>query len=137
MEIVRGLRLPSLAAYASVPPTLPITYIPLSWLGDRLSMLGETPPSPPDYSLFTGTYRALSLLSYDILLSDLITAKEWSIAENNNPNPMRPLSLADQCSVKVSAMKRSAMIRARIRGVSELTSRTVMILLQSGLIMRI
>jgi hypothetical protein len=137
LRIVKGLRLPPLAAYASIPPALPITYSPLSGLTDRLAMLGETPPAPPDFSLFSGSYRALFQLNYDILLSDLITAREWSIADNSNPDPTRPLSLADQYSLKASAMKRSAMIRTRIRGVSELTSRTLMILLQSGLIMRI
>ena len=137
LEIVKGLRLPPIAAYAAIPSNLPIAYSAVSGLADRLAMLGETPPTPPDFSLFTGTSRALFQLNYDILLCDLITTKEWSIADNNNPDPTRPLSLADQYAVKVSAMKRSAMIRLRIRGVSELTSRTLMILLQSGLIMRI
>jgi hypothetical protein len=137
LKFAHSLGLPPLAAYASIPPALPITYSPLSGLADRLAMLGETPPDPPDFSLFTGTYRALFQLNYDILLSDLITAREWSIADNNNPDPTRPLSLADQYAVKVSAMKRSAMIRTRIRGVSEQTSRTVMTLFRLILVSRI
>jgi hypothetical protein len=137
LKIAHSLGLPPLVAYASIPPALPISYSPLSGLADRLAMLGETPPVPPDFSLFTGTYRALFQLNYDILLSDLITAREWSIADNNNPDPTRPLSLADQYSVKASALKRSAMIRTRIRGVSEQTSRTVMTVFRFILISRI
>jgi hypothetical protein len=137
LKIVHSLGLPPLAVYASIPPELSISYSPLSGLADRLAMLGETPPAPPDFALFTGTYRALFQLNYDILLSDLITAREWSIAENNNPDPTRPLSLVDQYAVKASAMKRAAMIRTRIRGVSEQTSRTLMTLFQVILISRI
>jgi hypothetical protein len=137
LQIVRSLRIPPIAVYEAVQPRLPISYSPMGGLADRLAMLGETPPVPPDFSLFTGTYRALFQLNYDILLSDLITAREWSIADNNNPDPMRPLSLADQYSVKASAMKRSAMIRTRIRGVSELTTRTLMTLYRLILISRI
>ena len=137
LEIVKGLRLPPLAAYAYIPSALPVTYSPLSGLADRLAMLGETPPLPPDFSLVTGPYRALFQLHYDILMSELISAREWSIADSNNPDPTRPLSLADQYSVKAAAMKRSAMIRPRIRGVSELTSRTLMTLMQSVLILKI
>jgi hypothetical protein len=137
LEIVRGLGLPPLAAYAAVPPSLPISYSPLSGLADRLAMLGDTPPAPPDFSLFTGTYQALLQLNYDILLSELITAREWSIADNSNPDPTRPLSLADQYTVKATAMKRSSMIRTRIRGVSEQTTRTLMTLFQMILISRI
>jgi len=137
LKIIHSLGLPPLAAYDAIPPALPISYSPLSGLADRLAMLGETPPTPPNFSLFTGTYKALFQLNYDILLSDLITAREWSIADNNNPDPSRPLSLVDQYSVKASAMKRSAMIRTRIRGVSELTSRTLMTLFQLILISRI
>jgi len=137
LEIVHGLGLSPIAAYSSIPPALPISYSPLSGLADRLAMLGETPPAPPDFSLFTGTYQALLQLNYDILLIDLITAREWSIADNNNPDPTRPLSLADQYTVKASAMKRSSMIRSRIRGVSEQTARTLMTLFQMILISRI
>jgi hypothetical protein len=137
LEIVKGISIPSLAVYASISPELPISYSPLSGLADRLAMLGETPPAPPDFSLFNGTYRALFQLNYDILLSDLITAREWSIADTNNLDLTRPLSLADQYTVKASAMKRSSMIRTRIRGVSEQTSRTVMTLFRLILVSRI
>jgi hypothetical protein len=137
MEIVHGLFLPSLSVYEAIHPKLPISYSPFSGLEDRLAMLGETPPAPPDFALFNGPYRALFMLNYDVLLSDLITAKEWTLADNNNPDPTRPLSLSEQYAVKASAMKRSAMIRTRIRGVSEQTARTLMTLFQVILISRI
>lgn len=133
LQIVKGLRLPPIAVYEAIQPKLPIAYSPLEVLSDRLAMLGETPPPLPNYSLFTGAYRALFMLEYDVLLNDLITDKEWSMADNNNPDPTRPLSLSDQYAVKASAMKRYAMIRARIRGVPEQTVRSMMTLLRASL----
>jgi hypothetical protein len=133
LQIVKSLRIPPIAVYEAIHPKLPISYSPVNGLADRLAMLGETPPAPPDFAIFIGPYRALFMLNYDILLSDLITACEWTLAENNNPDPSRPLSLSDQYAVKSSAMNRLTMIRSRIRGLPEQTARSMMTLLRASL----
>jgi hypothetical protein len=133
LQIVKSLRIPPIAVYEAIHPKLPISYSPLSGLADRLAMLGETPPAPPDFALFNGPYKALFMLNYDILLSDLITDMEWTMADNNNPDPTRPLSLSDQYTVKASAMKRTTMILSRIRGVPEQTARLIMTLFRGNL----
>jgi hypothetical protein len=120
----------ALAAYVS-NPTLPLTYYPVSGLADRLAVLGVTPPTPPDFTLFPDPYRALIRMYYDIRLCDLITDKEWRMAENEIQDLQRPLSLGEQMMVKEAAIKRLSQVRSHIKGVSEDTVEALMILHQS------
>jgi len=127
----------ALAAYVSLNPTLPLTYYPVSGLADRLAVLGLTPPTPPDFSLFPDPYRALIQIHYDIRLCDLITSREWSMAENEIQDLQRLLSLGEQMIMKEAAIKRLSQVRSHIKGVSEDTVEALLILHQSVLKTRI
>jgi hypothetical protein len=121
----------ALAAYVSLNPALPLTYHPISGLADRLAVIGVTPPTPPDFSLFPDPYRALIRMGYDIRLCDLITGREWSMAQNEIQDLQRPLSLGEQMIVKEAALKRLSQVRSHIKGVSEDTAEALLTLHQS------
>jgi hypothetical protein len=127
----------ALAAYVSVNPRLRLAYYPVNGLADRLAMLGETPPTPPDFSLFPDPYRALIRMQYDIRLCDMITSKEWNMANNAIQDLTRPLSLGEQSILKVAAMKRLSQVRAHLGGVPAETIDSLLTLMESGLSMRI
>lgn len=139
LEIVHGTSLLSLSAYASLYPGIPFRYVPVEGLADRVAVLGETPPVPPNASIFQDAYRDMFQLSYDMLLSDTVTSLEWQIVmdEAEVLNPPRPVTLGERFAVKASQMCRIASLRSHMYGVPEEMARALIILLQSPMNMRI
>lgn len=139
LEMVQGTSLLSLSAYSSIVPDLPFRYVSVEGLADRVAVLGETPPVPPNVSLFQDAYRDMFQLSYDVLLSDTITSLEWQVVMHDAEvlNPPRPVTLGERFAVKSSQMRRYASLRSHMYGVPEEMARALMILLQSPMNMRI
>jgi len=127
----------AIAAYLSVSPQTHLTYLPVSGLADRLAMLGETPPTPPVFSLFSDPYQALIQMQYDIRLCDMITSREWSMANNAIQDLTRPLSLTEQMMLKKAAMKRRSQVRANLEGMPVEIIDSLLTLMESSFNMRI
>lgn len=124
------------AVLLSVTPQTHLAYTPVNGLEDWLALLGETPPTAPNTSLFPDPYRALIQLQYDVLLCDRISSKELNNAYSAIQDPAQLLSLSERLTLKESAMKRHLQIRAHLNKIPAGTVDLLLILIDSGISIR-
>ncbi|OGU17214.1 MAG: hypothetical protein A2076_01275 [Geobacteraceae bacterium GWC2_53_11] len=127
----------SLSVLLAVTPQTHIAYTPVSGLTDQLATLGETPPTALNFSIFPGQYQELIQMQYDMQLCDVITGKELNAAIDTALNHGRLITFGELLVVKEAALKRHMQVRAHVEGVPAGTVNLLMILMGSGLNMRI
>lgn len=120
-----------LAAWNFLETVPNFRYTPVPGLVEQISGT-LTPPSPPDTSHFSGPYRDMLLLAYDMTLLTYIKQSESLTAESALPvNPPSLLPFETVQRIKENDLSRRTLVRQNISGVEPSVARTLVNLMQS------
>jgi hypothetical protein len=120
-----------LAAWNFLISAPAFSYTPIPGLTDQI-VLPLVPPVAPDTGQFSGAYRDMILLAYDLTLLTYIQQSDFMVAENALPaDPPAYLSLEKVSQIKNSDLLRRAMVRQNISGIDPVQGRVLVNLLQN------
>jgi len=120
-----------LAAWNFLKSIPVFSYTPVPGLADQIAV-PLIPPASPDVAQFSGAYRDMLLLAYDMTLLAYVKQSEFLVAEDALPADTPaylPLEIVRQ--IKNSDLLRRAMVRQHISGIDPTQAKHLVNLLQN------